>query len=122
MPVEKFATAAAAIAASAVSNVMTGRKTQQKPYDRVLQGIVIAETDNTPVIGELSYVLFFGDQEVGRGRSTLAQTTGGEFRFPDDFDPVNVVLPGGLNLSIEVTNGDGAAAHGALVALAWDRF
>lgn len=121
MPIEKFATAASAIAASATSNIMAGRTTQSKPYERVLQGIAVIETDNTPVIGELTIVIKAGDTEIGRTRSILARTAGGEFLFPDDWDPVNVRIPANLALALEVTNGDGAAAHGALAALLWDR-
>ena len=120
MPIEKFATAASAIAASATSNVMSGRTTQMKPYNRTLIAISVIETDNTPVIGELTAIIKNGDTEVGRTRSILSNTTAGEFRYPEDYDVVNALINGGLNCSIDVVNGDGAAAHGALVALLWD--
>lgn len=120
MPIEVFATAASAIAASAVSNVMSGRKTAMKPYNRKVLAIAMFETDNTPVIGELTWVAFNGDTEIGRGRSSLANTTGGEFRYPDDYQVLDALVGGGLNLTLEVTNTDGAAAHGAVVAILWD--
>lgn len=120
MPIEKFATAASAVAASATSNVMAGRTTQMKPYDRKLLAISVIETDNTPVIGELTVVVKNGDTEVGRTRSILTRTTAGEFAYPDDFDVIDALINGGLNISIDVINGDGAAAHGALLALLWD--
>jgi hypothetical protein len=121
MPMEKFASAASAIAAAGNANVMSGRTTQMKPYPRKLLGISLIETDNTPVIGEETYIIKVGDTEVGRGRSILANTTGGEFRYPDDFDIVDATVPGGLNVSAEVTNGDAAAAHGYIVALMWNQ-
>jgi hypothetical protein len=120
MPIEKFATAASAIGAGVTSNVMAGRTTQMKPYNRKLLAISVIETDNTPVIGELTVVVKNGDTEVGRTRSILARTAGGEFLYPDDFDVIDAVINGGLNVSIDVINGDGAAAHGALLALLWD--
>lgn len=121
MPIEKFATAASLLAAAeAGRNVMAGRTTQMKPYNRKLLGIAVIETDNTPVIGELTVVAKNGDTEVARTRSILARTAGGEFLFPDDWDSVDAVINGGLNFSLELTNGDAAAAHGAIVALLWD--
>lgn len=99
---------------------MAGRTTQMKPYNRKLLGIAVIETDNTPVIGELTVVAKNGDTEVARTRSILARTAGGEFLFPDDWDSVDAMISGGLNFSLELTNGDAAAAHGAIVALLWD--
>lgn len=121
MALEKFATAASLLAAAETGrNVMAGRTTQQKPYKRKLLGVAVIETDNTPVIGELVWVVKNGDLEVARGRSILARTAGGEFLFPDDWDSVDATIDGGLNMSLELTNGDAAAAHGAIVALLWD--
>lgn len=122
MPVEKFETASGAIAASATSNVMNGRKTAMKPYDRVVQGICVIERDNTPVIGEETWILYFGDTQVATGRSILAATAGSEYVFPDNFDIIGMTCPGGYVVTLDVTNTDGAAAHGAGVAIAWDRF
>jgi hypothetical protein len=120
MPMEKFASAASAIAAAGVTNAWSGRTTQMKPYTRRLLGISVIETDNTPVIGEITYIAKQGDTEIGRGRSILAHTGGGEFVYPDDFDVIDAIVPGGMNLSIELTNNDGAAAHGFIVAAMWD--
>lgn len=120
MPIEKFATAASVIAASATLNVMAGRTTQMKPYNRKLLAMSVIETDNTPIIGELTAVVKNGDTEVGRSRSILANTTAGEFRYPDDYDVIDALINGGLNVSVELINGDGAAAHGAILALLWD--
>lgn len=119
---EKFETAASAIAASASSNVLNGRSTQMKPYPRVVQGLAVIIRDNTPALGDVTWKLKFGDTVVAEGRGILANTTGGEYRFPDDFDLVGMTCPGGYNVTLDVTNADAAGAHGVGVAVAWDRF
>lgn len=122
MPLEKFETASGAIAASSVSNVMSGRKTAMKPYARVVQGIAVIIRDNTPTLSDITWKAFVGDTEVASGRGILANTTAGEYRFPDDFDIVGIEVPGGMTFSLECTNADGAAAHGVGVAIAWNVF
>ena len=122
MPLEKFETAASFIAASALSNVLAGRKTAMKPYVRTIQGLAVIIRDNTPALGDITWRLFVGDTEVASGRGILANTTAGEYRFPDDFDVIGIQVPGGMTVTLDVTNADSGGAHGVGVGLAWDRF
>jgi len=121
MAMQKFATAASAIAASATSNVMAGNQSQQANYARTIKRIAVAESDNTPVIGEETWILKFGVVEIARGRSVLLGTAGPEFAYPDVFDDVMTLVPQGTVVNLEVTNTDSGAAHGAIVAIEWDR-
>jgi len=99
----------------------TGTQSQQANYERTIKRIAVAETDNTPVIGEETWILKFGVVEVARGRSILLGTAGPEFAYPDVFDDVLTKVPGGTVVNLEVTNTDSGAAHGCIVAIEWDR-
>lgn len=122
MALQTFATAASAIAAAQSNyNVMSGNKTQQANYKRVIRRVTMAETDNTPVIGELTWSLQLGSVEIASGRSVLLGTAGSELPFPDVYQDVMTEVPSGTTVNLFVTNGDAAAAHGAIVGIEWDR-
>lgn len=112
----------ASIAASGKSNVLAGVSIQTATYPRTVRYAAVVIQDNTPALGDVTWVLKIGNLEVARGRGVLARTAGGELIFPDDFDPIGIQVPPGSFLNLEVTNADSGGAHSVLYALEFDRY
>lgn len=110
----------ASIAASATANVLSGRNSSVAPYPRTVQYLSVGIQDNTPTLGDLTWVLRAGPVEIGRGRGIVVGT-GAEFTFPDSYTAIQMQVANNVVLQLDVTNADGAAAHSALVSMILDR-
>lgn len=119
MAKDEFVTAST-IAASTTSNVLNGRNTSVAPYARTVQFLAVGIQDNTPTLGDLTWVLRAGPVEIARGRGIIVGT-GAEFTFPDSYTEVRMQIAPNAVLQLDVTNADGAAAHGAMVSMILDR-
>ncbi|MFN2638172.1 MAG: hypothetical protein ABR585_14230 [Gemmatimonadaceae bacterium] len=111
----------ASIAALAVVNVLAGDKVSTAPYPRTLRAIAVTVRDNTPALGDITWILTAGPMEIARGRGILENSSGPEITYPDGFDPVGMVIGPNTVLSLEITDADSGAAHSVMFALDFDR-
>lgn len=110
-------TTASVAASSTDENAWSGERFGVAPYPRTVKALAVAIQDNTPALGDMTWELYAGQQLIGQGRGILAQTTGGEFRFPEDYSPIDMVIPANVQLVLRLTNADAGGAHSSLYSL-----
>lgn len=119
----KFEFLSPSIAASTTTDVFgtgSGKKISVANYPRTFQFLAVGIQDNTPTLGDLTWVLSAGPVELARGRGIVVGT-GAEFTFPDSYTEVRMQVAPGVTVNLDVTNADAGGAHSALVSVILDR-
>lgn len=109
------------LAASATqNNYLQGDRVQTAPYPRTVMGAAFVVLQNTPAVADWTWELYAGPQLIASGINIVGRTTGNEVVNPDDFTPIGVIVPAGVNLQLKVTDNDNAI-HNARLYLLLDR-
>jgi hypothetical protein len=93
------------------ANYLAGDKISVASYARTIQALALVSLQNTPAIGDGEWRLYAGAQLLGQGTSVVGLTTGAEVKTPDDFSPINIQIPAGQTISLEVTNLESGVTH-----------